>query len=163
MTEIILRPLREADAPFVYAVALESWRYTYHNIFGDEFIADFVRRYYAPEAILSLLPRIDSGEMFFQVAEQGAQVVGFCNIFIGKKGAELLRIYLLPSHIGQGLGRRLLEPGEAFVAAHLFNTYFCFVHKDNETGKRFYLKNGFGHRAEQDHDDQWLMEKKLSS
>jgi ribosomal protein S18 acetylase RimI-like enzyme len=162
LTEIILQQFREADAPAVYAVALESWRYTYRNIFSEEFIDDFVGKHYAPEAILSLLPRIAAGEIFFHVAEQGTQIVGFCNISLTEKHAELHRIYLLPAFIGQGLGRKLLEPGEAFVTTHHLGSYFCFVHQNNEIGKTFYLKNGFRHLAEQDHDDLWCMEKTLS-
>jgi ribosomal protein S18 acetylase RimI-like enzyme len=161
LTEVIVRQFRRADAPAVYAVALESWRHTYRSIFGEEFIDDFVRRNYAPEASIALLPRIAAGEMFFHVAEQGAQIVGFCNILVTEQHAELLRIYLLPSHIGRGLGSKLLQPGEAFIAAHHFRTYFCFVHQDNAIGKAFYLKNGFRHLAEKDHDDQWFMEKML--
>jgi diamine N-acetyltransferase len=162
LTGIVVRQFRETDASAIYTVALESWRYTYRNIFSEEFIEDFVRRHYAPELTSSLLPRIDSGEMFFHVAEERTQLVGFCNLWVNKKRAELLRIYLLPSHIGQGLGQKLLRAGEAFLAARHFNTYFCFVHKNNEIGKRFYLKNGFRHITEKDHDDQWYMEKTVS-
>ena len=41
------------------------------------------------------------------------------------------------------------------------STYFCFVHQDNELGKRFYLRNSFRHITEKDHDDEWYMEKAL--
>jgi hypothetical protein len=98
MTEIILRQIKETDAPSIQEVALEAWRYPYHAIFDQEFIENFVRRNYAPEATLSLLPRIHSGNMFFHVAEQDSRIVGFCNIALSEQGAQLLRIYLLPSY-----------------------------------------------------------------
>ena len=82
------------------------------------------------------------------------------NKFVFRK---LYRIYLLPDYIGQGLGRRLLERGETFLLEHGINTYFCFVHKDNEMGKRFYIRSGFQHIPEKDHDDEWNMEKNLAS
>jgi hypothetical protein len=43
------------------------------------------------------------------------------------------------------------------------NVYSCYVHKGNELGKRFYLRQGFEHRPERDRGDEWYMEKKLSS
>ena len=163
MTEIILRQIKETDAPSIQEVALEAWRYTYHAIFDQEFIENFVHRNYAPEVTLSLLPRIHSGDMFFHIAEQDSKIVGFCNIGLTGEGAQLLRIYLLPSYIGQGLGRKLLHLGEEFVMAHGVATYFCFVHKDNELGRRFYLRNKFRHIREKDHGDEWYMQKTLTS
>jgi diamine N-acetyltransferase len=149
-------------APGIQAVALEAWRYTYRTIFDPEFIEDFVRRNYAPEGTVSLLPRIHSSDLFFHVAEQDSNIVGFCNIGLTERSAQLLRIYLLPSHIGQGLGRKLLHLGEEFVMTHSLSSYFCFVHKDNELGKRFYLRNNFIHITEKDHQDEWYVEKVLS-
>jgi hypothetical protein len=92
MSEIVFRELKESDAPSIQAVALEAWRYTYQTIFDQQFIDDFVRRNYAPEMTVSMLPRIHSGNMFFHVAEQGSKIVGFCNIGITEQGAQLLRI-----------------------------------------------------------------------
>jgi ribosomal protein S18 acetylase RimI-like enzyme len=162
MTDIVFRQLKESDAPSIQAVALEAWRYTYRTIFDQQFIENFVRRNYAPEATVALLPRVHSGSMLFDVAEQESKIVGFCNIGVTEQGAQLLRIYLLPAYIGQGLGRKLLRLGEDFVNAHGISTYFCFVHKDNEIGKRFYLRSSFRHVTEKDHDDEWYMEKTLS-
>ncbi len=161
MAEIVFRQLQESDAQSVQAVALEAWRYTYRAIFDQQFIENFVRRNYAPETTVSLLPRIHSGSMFFEVAERESMIVGFCNIGVTGPGAQLLRIYFRPAYIGQGLGRQLLQRGEAFVVAQGAKTYFCFVHQDNELGKRFYLRNGFRHITEKDRDDEWYMEKAL--
>ncbi len=161
MAEIVYRQLRESDASSVQAVALEAWRHTYHMIFEPQFIEDFVRRNYAPEVTVSLLPRIESGGMFFDVAEHESKIVGFCNIGLIEQRAQLLRIYLLPPYIGQGLGRKLLQLGEEFVVSRGISTFFCYVHKDNGLGKGFYLRNGFRHVAEKDNEDEWYMEKTL--
>jgi ribosomal protein S18 acetylase RimI-like enzyme len=37
-----------------------------------------------------------------------------------------------------------------------------FVHKDNDLGKRFYLRQGFRHLPGSDRGDEWYMEKALS-
>jgi ribosomal protein S18 acetylase RimI-like enzyme len=157
--DVIVRPLQESDAPEIHAVALAAWQYTYHKIFDQKFIENFVNRNYAEEAITSLFPRIQSGSMFFDVAEQGSRIIGFCNLDINNQSAELYRIYLLPAFIGRGIGQKMLELCENFVREHGWNSYFCFVHKDNEIGKRFYLKSGFRHILERDKEDEWFMEK----
>jgi ribosomal protein S18 acetylase RimI-like enzyme len=81
---------------------------------------------------------------------------------INEGTAVLYRIYLLPAYIGQGIGRKLLEHGEKFLMEHGVNTYSCFVHKDNEIGKRFYVSRGFQHITEKDHDDEWYMQKTIN-
>jgi hypothetical protein len=37
-----------------------------------------------------------------------------------------------------------------------------FVHKDNEVGKRFYVRQGFRHVSTQDREDDWYMEKAVA-
>lgn len=162
LSDVAIRPISESDAPGIYTVALEAWRHTYRTIFDQQFIEDFVNQHYAPEATLSLFPRIRSGSMIFHIAEYELKVIGFCNIGINKQSAQLYRIYLLPGFIGQGIGQRLLSLGEAFVIEHGIDSYFCFVHKNNEIGRRFYLHSGFKHISEKDKDDEWFMEKRLS-
>jgi ribosomal protein S18 acetylase RimI-like enzyme len=162
LKDVIIRPITEADVPIIHAVALEAWQYTYHDIFDQEFIETFVNQHYAPEAILSLFPRLRSSTICFYVAEDASNIIGFCNIGLHQEIAELYRIYLLPSYIGQGIGQKLLEYGEEFLREHGINTYFCFVHKDNEIGKRFYFRFGFQHVPEKDHDDEWYMAKRIA-
>jgi len=162
LVNVVLRSIVESDAPNIYAVALEAWRFTYHGIFSQEFIEEFVQKYYSPEAITSLFPRIESGMLFFYVAEDEQKIVGFCNIGIANEGAQLLRIYLLPSHLGHGIGWSLLNLGEEFLRRKGLQEYFCFVHKQNEIGKRFYAKHGFRHVGEKDHPDEWYLAKELS-
>ena len=159
--DIRIRPIRESDIPSVRAVALEAWRFTYRNIFDGQFIERFVNQNYAPEALILLFPRLQSGTMYFNIAKHGSKVVGYCNIGIDGQTAELYRIYLLPDYIGQGIGQGLLKPGEKFLLEHGIHAYFCFVHKDNDIGKRFYSRSGFHHIPEKDQDDEWYMEKRL--
>jgi ribosomal protein S18 acetylase RimI-like enzyme len=121
--DVIVRPLQESDAPKIHAVALEAWQYTYRMIFDQQFIENFVKRNYAEEAIASLFRRIQSGSMFFDVAEYESRIIGFCNIGINNQSAELYRIYLLPAFIGQGIGQKMLELCEAFVIEHGINSY----------------------------------------
>jgi ribosomal protein S18 acetylase RimI-like enzyme len=161
MIEPNFRLFTAADAEAVSALALEAWRHTYRTIFDVAFIENFVKTNYASERLISLVPLVESGEMFFHVAQREAQLVGFCNIGMADQKAQLYRIYLLPACIGQVIGRKLLQLGEAFIASKGIHSYTCFVHGDNELGKAFYLRNGFHHLEAFDHDGEWCMEKSL--
>jgi len=158
---ITFRQFDEPDAEEVQAVALAAWQHTYRNTFDQEFIQDFVGRNYAPERLRALVSALQGNEAFFHVALHHTKIVGFCHIGFSPRGVELFRIYLLPSFIGQGIGRTLLDMGERFLKQKAITCYFCYVHKDNELGKQFYLKRGFRHIAANDQGDEWYMEKEL--
>ncbi|MDQ4076445.1 MAG: GNAT family N-acetyltransferase [Chloroflexota bacterium] len=161
MSDIVLREIQAQDLPGVYDVALASWQHTYADIYSPDFIERFVNRNYDPTVLGGLLPRVEAGEHFFYVAVLAREVLGYCHMAEGKEAVELLRIYLHPSAIGQGIGHRLLRLGEVFVAAKGYDRYFCFVHRDNELGKRFYLRQGFKHIPRNDEGEEWYMEKQL--
>jgi GNAT superfamily N-acetyltransferase len=155
MSEIRYRALRAEDVDAVFEAAREAWQFTYATIFDTTFIDQFVRTNYAPERLSALVPLVVAERMSFDVALDGDRVIGFCNIGVTPRGAELFRIYLRPAHIGTGVGSRLLERGEHFVRSGRFPSYHCFVHKDNELGKRFYLRQGFRHFPGSDRGDEW--------
>jgi FdhD protein len=160
---ITFRTFEPKDAHSIYETALRSFRETYKNVFSEAMIEQMVRKDYEPDSLVALLPKIQSGEMCFYVALDGEEVIGFCNFGFCEKGLELRRIYLRPDYIGKGVGKRLLELGENFALVTGSEKYFCFVHKQNEIGKRFYLKNGFFHNGSEDTGDQWFMIKELKS
>jgi len=162
MNAISYRALRTDDADGVFEAARDAWQFTYATIFDPAFIHQFVRTNYAPDRLRSLVPLVDDQRMFFDVALDGEHVVGFCNMGATRRGAELFRIYLMPAYIGAGIGSRLLERGEQFLRARGFSSYFCFVHRDNELGRRFYIRHGFRHVPGSDQNDEWFMEKALS-
>ncbi len=160
---VSFRTFEPKDAQSVYETALRSFQETYKNVFGEAMIEQMVKKEYEPESLIALLPKIQSGEMCFYVALDGERVIGFCNFGFCDKGLELRRIYLRPEYIGKGVGKRLLELGEKFALDTGSEKYFCFVHKQNEIGKRFYLKNGFFHDGNEDAGDQLFMMKALKS
>lgn len=51
---------------------------------------------------------------------------------------------------------------EDFVRSKGESKYDCFVHKDNQLGKNFYLKKGFEHISEKDSEDELYMEKEIT-
>ena len=162
MDAMVYRSLQTSDVEAVLAIAREAWQFTYATIFDPAFIDQFVRTHYAPERLRALVPLVEAHQLFFAVALDAEQRIGFCHIGPTARGAELFRIYLRPAYIGRGIGSTLLERGEEFLRTRGFPTYYCFVHKANELGKRFYLRHGFRHRPESDQNDEWYMEKRLT-
>ena len=162
MTTFGYRSLQTSDAETVFSVAHEAWRFTYATIFDPAFIDQFVGTNYAPERLRELVPLVAASQIFFDVALDADQIIGFCNIGLSTRGAQLFRIYLRPAYIGRGIASTLLERGEGFICTRRFPSYYCFVHKDNELGKRFYLRHGFRHHLESDQNDEWYMEKQLT-
>ena len=162
MNTITYRPFASTDGDAVFAVAQAAWQFTYATIFDATFIEQFVRTNYAADRLNALAPLVAAQQIFFDVAVDGEEIIGFCNIGLTPQGAQLFRIYLHPTAIGQGTGATLLQRGEQFIRTHSRVTYFCFVHSRNELGKRFYERQGFQHRVELDQEEEWYMEKQLT-
>lgn len=135
MINIEYRQIRQDDAEGIHEVALKSWENTYKDIFDDAFIQKFVDTNYGKDSLLSVLPAVNQGKHFFQVAIDKNTIVGFCNIGDRGSGMELFRIYIDPIYIGKGVGKSLITQGEDFVKSKGVDSYFCFVHQDNELGK----------------------------
>ena len=155
------RQFEKQDSNEVHKLAFDSWKFTYKKIYPPDFIEKFVNQNYDPKKLGALIPQIKSGKMFFYVVIDKPHVVGFCHIGDRGSGMELFRIYLKPNYIGQGIGEKLLSFGESFVKSKGLHKYFCFVHKKNKIGIKFYLKNNFKHIQEKDEANEWYMEKKL--
>jgi ribosomal protein S18 acetylase RimI-like enzyme len=161
-SNITTRPLQTADLQQIHDVALISWQGTYHGVFEPAVIAQYVQTYYHPDQLRSMLALIERGETFFEVALDGQQIVGFCQIgFTPQGAARLFRIYLLPAYVGRGIGGTLVRRGEAWLGSKGVPEYGCYVHSANAVGKQFYERQGFIHRPEQDQDEEWYMHKRL--
>jgi len=80
MNAISYRALRMDDVDAVFDVAREAWQFTYATLLDSAFIDQFVRTHYAPDRLRVLVPLVAAQRMFFDVALDGDQVIGFCNI-----------------------------------------------------------------------------------
>lgn len=153
----------EADIPLIQAAAAESWRVTYADVFTSAFIEDFLGSAYGTTA---LRRSITSERSLFLVAKEHDHIVGFCQIGEGDSrnagGFQLFRIYVIPSHWRRGVGQNLLARAEAWALEQGGSGYCCYVHRLNEVGKGFYLKNGFLHVPEQDLEGEWYLWKNLA-
>lgn len=151
--EVIIRPFSEKDALQVKKTALESWIFTYKDIFSKTIIKKFVDTNYNVDLLSNIKHWVAKGVTKFVVAETRDKIVGFAQIGYenywnkeapaNQKKIKLFRIYLVPEYIGRGIGHRLLESMENFVRQKGKSSYFLNVHKNNNIGLKFYEKQGF--------------------
>jgi ribosomal protein S18 acetylase RimI-like enzyme len=161
MEAITYRPFTAADAEPVQALAREAWHHAYPHLFSSQVIDAYIDEHYAPEQLRTLVPEIESGRQFFHVAVDGERIIGFCHLGLTDRGVQLFRIYLRPAYTRRGIGRRLLELGEAYLRAQGIQRYYCYVNKGNVGGQRFYDRQGFHHVPDEDLRDSYCMEKTL--
>jgi len=176
MGEFAFRRVAERDFPALTDIAIKSFTATYAGLLDPAQIKALIDESYPPSVLARFLERATKGEIFFEVATVADRPVAFCLISTGRVPAPrrlhhrfsrrldgtLHRLYAYPEYGGKGTGYGLLARGEAFMRARGVVRYSCFVHRENEIGKRFYLRQGFRHVASKDSAEDWYMEKSLA-
>ncbi|MGE5589643.1 MAG: N-acetyltransferase family protein [Bacillota bacterium] len=137
---ITVREVTEADLPGLARVLVDTWRATYRGIVPDSYLD-----------AMSYEAHVQRGQQRLKeggpgrstwVAEVDGEIVGMASGGPERRHradypAELYAIYILPSHQGLGLGRRLV----AGVAGRLrdagFTSLLVWVLADNPS-RRFY-------------------------
>ena len=155
-SKYIIRPINFGDEKKILSVALNSWLYTYSDIYTKKTIEEFVNRNYSANKLLNIIEDQNSGLTLFLIVEEisnmniiGFAQIGFDNYWIAPTEKiidsiiRLFRIYLDPIHIGLGIGSSLLIEVEKFVIKNNQSSYIVGVHKSNIKAINFYKKNGF--------------------
>jgi len=158
ISDLKVRLAQVGDIHAIQLTAAESWRAAYSHIFAPGFIAGFLNSAYAASALRAA---ITGSRSTFLVAERAGDIAGFAQYGDRGRGAELFRLYVHPRVWRHGIGRRLLSHVEMQFLVLGAARYYCTVHKHNDIGKLFYLKNGFSHIAARDSRDEWYMRKTL--
>lgn len=148
----------EADIPGIQLTAAESWRATYRTIYSPDFIESFIGHAYSSDSLRRV---VHSTQSVFVVAREEGTVVGFSHAGYGPRGGELYRIYLRPPWWGSGVGDLLLRQTEQWLCDNGYPGYGCFVHRNNEVGRRFYARHAFRHLSEHDDGDHLFLWKDL--
>ena len=101
MGQVLFRPARTGDGRAVFDVTWLSVK----ELAASHYSADVIRNWMGERTPAYYEELILNGRMF--VAEQDGVVVGF----VDSEPGELTRLFILPSAVGQGLGKRLLAIG----------------------------------------------------
>lgn len=110
------------------------------------------------------------------LAHEGENIVGYAKLGALSlpveapimPACELHRLYLAPSHQGQGLGKRLMQAGLSLDLVAASRAIYVGVWEHNTRAQNFYAKFGFSKVGEYDYvvgqtkDREWMMEKRLT-
>ncbi len=130
-----------ADAGGIAGVHIATWQVAYQGVFSGDFLGslDLEVRTGWWEALLL------RGQRTTYVADGAAGVAGFCLIGDAddERWGEVFAIYVHPQHWGQGMGRALLEAGEAHLAGDGFERSLLWVLEGNNRARAFYERQGW--------------------
>ncbi|WP_433168431.1 GNAT family N-acetyltransferase [Kribbella sp. CA-247076] len=129
------------DVEAVREIGLKTWPVAYGGLASEEFVVDGLAQWWSPEVVER---GIRNGITL--VAAEGDRLVGM--VGLGREGDSwvMWKLYVLPDHQGQGIGRALLD---AAVAALPEGTpeLLLDVLVANEKAVGFYRAYGFGNPA----------------
>lgn len=142
---VLIRPATPADASAIAHIHVETWRAAYRGLM--------------PDAVLDALD-VERRAAFWQdrlaqpwgsvwVAEDDS-LAGFCDLIPSRdqdaapdEVAEIVAIYVLPAHWGQGVGRALCEQALAQARQRGCRAVTLWVLASNHNAMRFYEAMGF--------------------
>lgn len=108
-------------------------------------LASIERRCFSdPWTEAGILESIQSETAFAVVAENAEGELGYLMARLSGEEGEILNLAVLPGHRRQGVGRRLLEHGLAFLVGRGVREAYLEVRESNLAARDLYL--GFGFR-----------------
>ena len=127
-------------------------RVTFRESFGEQNTPEDMEKYLTENLSLERLSfELENPESEFYMARCNDEVLGYLKLNVGQaqtelkddKGLEIERIYVVKSHVGEGIGKQLFE--FTLDTARRKGKYFIWlgVWEKNERALNFYLKNGF--------------------
>lgn len=138
---IHVRPRRASDSRVVRFIARRTWRATYEGFAPAGFIRAVLRRGYARDRLLVSLTDARRDAV---VVEKDGAVVGYADLLTDERGrCELMRIYVLPAHQGEGAGRALLDATFSAARTRGVGEMAVGVDPENRAALAWYARQGF--------------------
>lgn len=142
MSTVNIRLAVPEDADRIAQVHIASWRETYHDIIPTRYLEHLSH----DKREQGWRKSLTEGPVFVAL-DQTNEVIGFANggPSRGSKGTEgeLYALYLLKTHQGQGIGKRLFDHVLADLRQQGFSS--CVVHVLADNPSRFFYER-FGGR-----------------
>ena len=143
-----IKPATLADVPVILELAEATWEPTYRFIISREQIEYMYRVIYTPASLERQMT--EQGHTFLLVYVAG-QACGYASFSAQPEAGlyKLHKIYVLPSHQGQGLGQQLIMAVEQAVRTAGGQTLDLNVNRHNPA-LAFYEHLGFQRHREED-------------
>jgi diamine N-acetyltransferase len=130
-----------ADLPLVEHLAREIWHRHYPGIISPAQIDYMLARGYSREALMRFLTEPGAG---LALARRGEPAVGFVGWHpVGGDTTKLDKLYVLPEHHGEGIGRMLIEHVAARARAAGCTALTLNVNRRNARAIGAYRRCGF--------------------
>ena len=143
--KIIIRESTLSDANDVAAIHVKSWQQSYRSIIDEHYLENisFSDRLELRKKIL----QSNDPNQIHLVAVYEETIIGFCDAGSAFESTanyrgEIYAIYLLEEFKKLGVGHRLLQAANEFLAQKKLLPYVAWVLKANHSACAFYQKNG---------------------
>jgi diamine N-acetyltransferase len=148
-TLITITPATAGDIALVQRLADEVWRRHYPGIIADDQIDYMLALGYSRQALMSYLAQADAG---LALATRFQSAVGFVAWYRTGAGnlMKLDKLYVLPQHHGEGIGRALIEHVVARASAAGCAAVTLNVNRGNVRAIGAYERCGFAIRERGD-------------
>lgn len=143
MVDVTVRPADTGDVPGIRRVARRGWHAAYEDVLARETIEAKLDEWYDPETVRGYVER--EGVGYFVAVDDG-QVLGYATGGPSDKGEDvgfLGAIYVDPDYWGEGIGSRLLDRIESFLAERGYERLRFRVLAENDVGTSFYRSRGY--------------------
>ena len=138
-----IRYLNEADDRLAVSGIYEaSWKYAYRDILPGEYLESIPAGRW--------VSGLDFSDRIHLVMLDGGRYIGAACCCASRfpefdGWGEIVSLYLLPSYMGRGCGRPLLEAAVSALAAQGYRDAFLWVLEENRRARAFYERMGFQH------------------
>lgn len=143
MVDVTVRPADPRDVPGVQRVARRGWHAAYEDVLSAATIEAKLEEWYGQASIREYVEREDVG---YFVATADGQVLGYASGGPSEEGDDvgfLGAIYVDPDRWGEGIGSRLLDRVESFLADRGYERLRFRVLAENDVGTSFYRSRGY--------------------
>jgi len=144
---VTVQPATLADIPTIVNLAEATWEPTYRFIISKDQLEYMYRVIYTPASLQRQMS--EQGHEFLLLYCEG-RPSGFASYSAKEQGTyHLNKIYLLPSHQGQGLGQQLIKAVEDIIRTAGGTALELNVNRYNPA-IAFYERQGFQRQREED-------------
>ncbi|UOQ67357.1 GNAT family N-acetyltransferase [Hymenobacter volaticus] len=146
---ITIRPAALADIPTIIELAEATWEPTYRFIISKEQIDYMYRVIYTPASLQRQMTNDEHTFLLLYTNDQPAGFASFSRLPLGTSVFKLHKIYVLPSHQGQGLGQHLVAAVEEASRSAGAQALELNVNRNNPA-LAFYEHQGFSRHRQED-------------
>jgi GNAT superfamily N-acetyltransferase len=131
-----------ADIPIIQRLAREIWLRHYPGIISGEQIDYMLAQGYSADALMKYLTTADAGLAIAGCADAAIGFVGWCRQD-APAVMKLEKLYVLPEHHGEGVGRALIDHAVTHASRCGCNAMTLNVNRQNAGAIRAYERCGF--------------------